>query len=174
MKHIVLLFSLALLAACSATPKFDQPSMGGPKLDLEEYFDGNLKAYGQFQDITGRVRDRFTVDIEGRFDGRVLTLVEDFDYSDGRKDQRIWKLTKTGPDTWDGWAEGVQTVAKGIEQDDRFNFTYVIEVPSVDGPLRLEFDDWLWRIDEDRVLNKAYLKRYGLPIGEVIIWFERI
>ena len=174
MRKLAALAFALMLTACNAVPTFEQPSLGGPKLDLEDYFEGRLTAYGQFQDITGKVRDRFTVDLEGRFDGEVLTLVEDFVYDDGREEQRIWRLTKTGDDTWDGRADGVFGVAKGIEDQDRFNFKYTIDLPNKDGgTTTVEFDDWLWRFDEKRVLNKAYVSRYGIRVGVVTIWFEK-
>jgi hypothetical protein len=71
-------------------------------LNIEEYFDGHVVATGQFQDTLGTVRRRFVVDIHGTWDGRTLTLVEDFVYEDKSTEQRIWKMAKTGPDTWTG------------------------------------------------------------------------
>ncbi|MEO0344297.1 MAG: DUF3833 family protein [Pseudomonadota bacterium] len=175
MRYIFVLFTLAILVGCKAVPTFEQPSLGGPKFDLEDYFRGNIKGYGQFQDITGKVRDRFEVDIATRWDGEVLTLVEDFVYADGRTEQRIWRLTKTGDDTWDGRAEGVAGVAKGVEDADRFNFQYTIDLKTRDGGTQtLQFDDWLWRFNETRVLNKAYVAAYGIRVGTVTIWFERL
>lgn len=35
------------------------------------------------------------------------------------------------------------------------------------------FDDWMWRLDDKRVLNRAYMKKFGLDVGEVIIFFEK-
>ena len=42
-----------------------------------------------------------------------------------------------------------------------------------DGTLRVTFDDWMWLLTEDRLLNRAYMKRYGVDIGDVIITFEK-
>ncbi len=37
----------------------------------------------------------------------------------------------------------------------------------------IQFDDWMWKLSDTRVLNRAYMKKYGVDIGEVIITFER-
>ena len=37
----------------------------------------------------------------------------------------------------------------------------------------MTFDDWMWLLSDDRVLNRAYMKRFGLDIGDVIIFFEK-
>lgn len=161
-----------LLAACSTGPSLDT-QLGGPDLVLEEYLGGPLVAYGQFQDRFGTVRRRFEVEIQGEWDGEVLTLVEDFTYDDGATERRVWRLTKSGADTWTGTAPGVIGRAVGEVRGDTFNWRYTIDLPVEGGTLRATFDDWLWRLDETRVLNRAYMSRFGVGIGEVIIFFEK-
>jgi hypothetical protein len=161
------------LAACTGKPSLDDEKLSDRKLKLEEFFDGRTKAYGQFQDVFGTVRRRFEVDITGTWDGKTLKLVEDFVYEDGSTEQRVWTLQKTGPDSWQGTAPGVLGIAKGEESGDTFNWTYQIDLPVPDGTLRVSFDDWMWLLSDKRVLNRAYMKRYGVNIGEVIITFEK-
>ena len=88
-----LLFVLpVLLAACAGTPSPRDPLLSDRKLDLEMFFDGDLVAHGQFQDILGTVRRRFEVRVRGDWDGTRLRLVEDFVYEDGATERRIWTL----------------------------------------------------------------------------------
>ena len=133
----------------------------------------DLGIIDQFQDVFGTVRRRFDVSINGTWDGETLKLVEDFSYADGTSEQRIWTLRKTGPQTWVGSAPGVIGQASGVEDGDTFNWVYTIDLPVPDGTLRVTFDDWMWQLGEKRVLNRAYMKRYGINIGEVIIFFEK-
>ena len=63
--------------------------------------------------------------------------------------------------------------ASGEERGDTFNWRYTIDLPVPDGTLRVSFDDWMWMLSENRVLNRAYMKKYGVDIGEVIISFEK-
>lgn len=170
----VLVFGMALLiAACTGKPGAEDPLLSDRKLNLEEFFDGRVVAQGQFQDVFGTVRRRFDVVIDGTWDGETLRLVEDFVYEDGSTEQRIWTLTKTGPDSWQGTAPGVIGIATGEERGDTFNWRYEIDLPVPDGTLRVTFDDWMWKLSEDRVLNRAYMKRFGVDIGDVIITFEK-
>ena len=168
-----------LLAACTGKPALDDPKLSDRALNLEEFFNGELVAYGQFQDVFGTVRRRFEVAIDGTWDGETLTLVEDFVYEDGATEQRVWTLRKTGPDSWSGTAPGVIGTAEGAERGDTFNWRYTIDlpIPAADGSvdtLRASFDDWMWLLSEDRLLNRAYMKRAGLDIGEVILTFEKL
>jgi hypothetical protein len=173
------LSAIALVAACTGKPSFDDPSLSTRELELEEFFDGRLIAYGQFTDVLGTVRRQFEVEIDGTWDGETLRLVEDFVYEDGSTEQRVWTLTQTGPETWQGTAPGVIGVATGEERGDRFYWTYEIDlpVPSADGTvetLRVTFDDWMWQFSDDRLYNRAYVQRYGFDIGDVNIWFEKL
>ena len=167
-----------LLAACAGKPSLQDASLSTRELELEEFFDGRLVAHGQFQDIFGTVRRQFVADIQGDWDGERLRLVEDFTYEDGSTEQRVWTLRKTGEETWEGTAPGVIGVATGEERGDRFNWRYTIDlpVPAADGTtdtVRVTFDDWMWLLTEDRLFNKAYMKRFGVDVGDVSIFFEK-
>lgn len=179
LKIVAALALIPLLAACTGKPALTDASLSTRELELEEFFDGQLVAHGQFQDIFGTVRRQFVAEIEGDWDGERLRLVEDFTYEDGSTEQRVWTLRKTGEETWEGTAPGVIGVATGVEKGDRFNWRYTIDlpVPAADGTaetLRVTFDDWMWLLTEDRLFNKAYMKRFGVDVGEVSIFFEKL
>jgi hypothetical protein len=174
MRNLILMLAVLLgLAACTGKPSLDDPKLSDDTLRIEEFFDGHVVAQGQFQDVFGTVRRRFNVDIDGTWDGQTLTLVEDFVYEDGSTERRIWKMTKTGPDTWTGSADGVLGAAKGQARGDTFNWNYRIDLPVPDGTLRVQFDDWLWKLGPTRVYNRGYMKKYGVDIGEVQITFDK-
>ena len=174
MRVAAVLIAFVLLVSCTGKPGPNDVLLSDQELNLEEFFDGRLKAYGQFQDVFGTVRRRFIVDIEGTWDGETLRLIEDFVYEDQSTERRIWSLEKTGPETWKGTAPGVIGVATGEERGDTFNWRYEIDLPVPDGTLRVTFDDWMWLLSETRLLNRAYMKRFGVDIGEVIITFEKL
>jgi Protein of unknown function (DUF3833) len=177
--HRIALSSLLVLAACTGKPSFNDASLSDRQLELEQFFAGNLVAHGQFQDVFGTVRRQFTVKIKGDWDGKRLRLVEDFVYEDGSLEQRVWTLVKTGDETWRGTAPGVVGEAVGVEQGDRFNWRYTIDlpVPAADGvgkTVRVTFDDWIWLQSDSRAFNRAYMKRYGVDVGDVSISFEKL
>ena len=96
MKLIAYLFTVLSLVGCSISPSLNDPKLSDKELSLEEFFDGEITAYGKFQDVLGNVSRRFTVDIKAEMTGKTLTLVEDFSYNDGTTEQRIWVLNKVG------------------------------------------------------------------------------
>lgn len=162
-----------MLVGCAGRPDLADPPLSTRDFELETFFDGHVVGYGQFQDRFGTVRRRFTVDVTGTWDGQTLTLDERFRYADGTTETRVWTLEQTGPETWAGSAPGVIGAAGGEERGDAFNWRYQIDLPVPDGTLRVQFDDWMWQLSETRVLNRAYMDKLGVEVGEVIIWFEK-
>ena len=174
MKPFLILSFAFFVAACAGKPSLQDPPLTQTEFELQDFFNGKSVAYGQFQDVFGTVRSRFAVEIEGTWDGETLTLIEDFVYEDGSTEQRIWTLTQTDEEAWTGTAPGVLGQAVGQEDGDRFNWAYTIDLPLRGGDtMRVTFDDWMWQLTEDRVLNKAYMSRFGVPLGEVTIIFEK-
>lgn len=174
MRKWIAVAAMLVVAACGR-PTLEQDKLSNKELNLEKYFAGRTVAYGQFQDRFGRVAQRFKVTIDGRWNGKILTLDERFAYSDGGTERRVWTLTKTGAQTWEGTADGVQGVATGEERGDTFNWRYTIDLPKRDGngSLRVSFDDWMWLMEDGRLLNKAYMSKAGVTLGVVTIFFEK-
>jgi len=173
LKLFKILVPVLLIASCGMKPSIEDDKLSDRKFSLEEFFDGETTAYGQFQDILGNVSRRFTVDITGSWDGSNLRLIEDFVYEDGSEEQRIWNLVKTSDNGWIGSADGVIGKAEGITSGDMFYWAYTIDLPTPDGKTRVSFKDYMWMLSETRVLNKAYMSKWGVPLGEVTIMFER-
>jgi len=164
---------LFLLGGCSSM-KLEDFANGTPQLRLEEYFAGRSRAWGIFQDRFGTVRRQFVVDITGTWDGTTLTLDEDFVYADGERSKRIWRLTKVGERRWEGRAADVIGTAQGEEAGNAFQFGYRMNLKVGDSTWAVRFDDWMFPIDEDVVLNSAQIYRWGIWIGTVQLSFRRV
>ena len=96
-----------------------------PPLDLFAYFDGRSRAWGIFEDRFGNLRREFTVDIVGRREGETgFVMEEDFVYSDGETEKRIWRLERKSTGVYEGHADGVIGVAQGRSAGNAFQFRY--------------------------------------------------
>ena len=73
---------------------------------LEGYFAGKTSAVGSFSAIDGAKR-KFTVDLRGKWNGKTLTLVEDFAYDNGERDRKTWRFEKIAKDKYRGTREDV-------------------------------------------------------------------
>lgn len=144
-----------------------------PTLVLEDYFAGQTRAWGIFEDRFGNLRRQFTVDIEGTWDGRTLTLVEDFFYADGEIDQRIWTLTKTGENTYEGTADDVTGIARGQTAGNAFTWSYNLDLQVGDRVWNVHFEDWMFLQEDNTLVNRAYVSKWGFQIGSATIFFQK-
>lgn len=142
-------------------------------LVLEEYFLGKTTAYGIFEDRFGKIRRTFKVDIQGTVEDNQLTLTEDFLYNDGERDQRVWVIDIIGGGNYRGTAGDVPGFATGTTAGNAFNWKYKVDL-SVDGKIwKVGFDDWMYLLEDNILINRAYVTRYGIRIGEVTISFNK-
>jgi hypothetical protein len=167
-----------LLASCSSIdPQVYRSEK--PELDLQRYFNGTLEGHGMFQDRSGQVQRRFVVTIKASWAGDVGTLDEDFLWSDGKREKRVWTLRKAAGDAtgtrWVGSAADVIGEARGVVSGNALNWTYTFDLKTDDGKrYEVAFDDWMFLIDERVMLNRAVMSFYGFRVGEVFISFRRL
>ena len=125
MKKLCALLLLTTLSACSSSP-IEQYRQLTPALDLKQFLNGDLEAWGQFQDRSGALVKRFHVDMTGTWQGNKGELVENFVYDDGTKQQRIWHLTDKGNGHYEGRADDVVGVAQGQIAGSVLNWHYTM------------------------------------------------
>ena len=144
-----------------------------PKLNIEEYFDGKVYAWGLFEDRFGVIKRQFLVEIDGTWDGETLRLEEEFLYNDGERDHRTWIIESTQPETYSGTAADVAGTATGISAGNTLNWRYELDLKVGDGTWRVKFDDWMVLQQGGVMLNRAYIKKWGLTLGTVTLSFMR-
>jgi hypothetical protein len=120
------------LAGCAA-PQASLYSAEKPVLQLHEYFNGKVDAWGVFTDRSGKVVKRFTVEMDCRWQGDQGVLDEAFVYSDGTKQRRVWQMTRLAGGRYTGRADDVVGTAQGEQAGNAFHWTYTLALP-VDGP----------------------------------------
>ena len=162
---------LALSGCASVDPSAYQAEK--PELDLKTYFNGTIDAHGIFQDRSGKVVKRFTVVMNCTWVGDTGTLDEDFTYSDGTTQKRVWTVRKVAPGRYVGTASDVVGEAVGTAAGNALNWRYTLALP-VDGRTwHVEFDDWMFLMDQRVMLNRAVMSKFGFRLGEVTLAFSR-
>lgn len=161
------------LAGC-AGPTVADHANERPVLDLQRYFNGHLLAHGMFLDRSGKVARRFVVRLQGRWSGADGVLDEQFEYSDGRRERRVWRLKKLDGGRYSGTADDVVGEAQGKSAGNALQWRYTLRLPVDDQVYDVDFDDWMVLIDERVMLNRAVMSKYGIRLGEVQLSFTKL
>ncbi len=144
-----------------------------PKADIKAFFNGPIKAWGIVQDWRGRVVNRFDVTMVGSWEGDEGTLEEDFVFYDGKTQKRTWKIKKLANGKYEGSAGDILGKATGGTSGSAVRWAYSMDVPVDDTTYRLKFDDWMWQMNDDVLINRSYMKKFGITVAELTLFMQK-
>lgn len=156
-----------------ASPQLSDYAAEKPAFDFRSYFDGRVLAHGMVSDRSGKVLRRFVATMQCSWVGDAGTLDEQFVYSDGERQHRVWRVQRLADGRYSAQADDVVGQAIGAQSGSAFNWRYTLRVPVNGSVYELNFDDWMHLIDERTVINRAVMSKFGLRVGEVTLSFSR-
>jgi len=110
------------------------------------------------------------LDLAQYFNG---TLDENFSWSDGTTSRRVWTITRVDATHYVGRADDVVGEAQGEAAGNALRWRYVLALP-VDGKVwNVDFDDWMFLIDDKIMLNRSAMSKFGFGLGEVTLSFTK-
>lgn len=142
-------------------------------LVLERAFRGRLRAEGRFTSRFGGQPRTLVAMMDGRWDGRVLTLVEDFAYSDGERERLTWRFTRLGEGRYSGTREDVIGTADIRNEGPALRLSYDAMVKTSLGRQRVHFEDVIVARPDGALHNTAVVSFFGLPAGDVDLLIRR-
>lgn len=169
LKYIALFLFSFLIIGCSSM-KLEDFNNTKPKFIPQEYFNGKLLAYGLVKDRSGKIIKTFKATIVGSWDDNgVGTLDEDFIYSDGSKQKRVWTLIPQKDGTFIGRANDIVGDSILRVNGNTLMIDYTMEVPYNDSTINIDVKDWLHLQEDGVVLNHSKMKKFGFTVGELVI-----
>lgn len=166
--HLIAAGLIATLSGC-AGQNIDDYAKLEPKMDMRQFFNGEIEGWGSVFDWAGKQNTRFTVNIKAYWTGNNGTLEEDFVYDDGRKDRRVWSVAMNDNGTFSAKAHDVIGEAAGVQKGNAVNMSYLLRIPRGKSTIDLSMDDWMYLIDSKTVLNRTAMRKYGIQVGELTL-----
>ena len=173
MKKILGLILSIILTGCVNNMKPTDFKNQKPRLIIENYLSGNVKAYGILQNRSGKVTRQFVADLKGKWNENQLILDEKFNWSDGEIQTRQWKIKKIDDHNYEGTAEDVVGKARGYSYGPAFKFEYVLLVPIKGKNIKITFDDWIFKQDDNIAINRATMTKFGFKVAELTVMFKK-
>ena len=173
MQKALLLILILLLSGCANNMKPTDFKDQKPRLIIEDFLSGNVKAWGILQNRSGKVIRQFSADLNGKWDGKQLILDEKFNWTDGEIQLRKWKINKIDEHNYEGTAADVVGTARGYSYGPAFKFEYVLLVPVKGKEIKITFDDWIFKQDDNVAINRAIMKKFGFKVAELTVTFVK-
>lgn len=168
--NIALLIAFIFTPGCSSIDVEDYKNEK-PELVLENYLNGTFDAYGLFIDRKGKATRRMHVVMKASWTGEDGILDEDFTWSDGEKQKRIWRLKKISPTEYEGRADDVVGVARGKVSGNAFHWEYTLAVNVNGSVYNFSFDDWMYLMNDQVLINRAEMSKFFFTLGRINIVF---
>ena len=164
---------MMVLSGCSSA-KVEDYAANTPVLDLRDYLNGDIDAWGMFIDNSGKADPMFEVQMNASWEGNIGTLREHFLYNDGTTQDRVWTLNFTDDHNFTATAADVVGVAVGTQSGNAANIKYVLSVKTKGGKTYdMSMDDWLYRMNDNLVINRNEMRKFGIKVGELVISFQK-
>ena len=160
-----------LLGSCSVN--LTDYTQDKESFDIKKYFSGDVIAWGILQDYTHKVSRRFCVEINGSWQKNKGVLAEKFYFNDGEISYRNWQLTRNKNGTYTGTAEDVVGTAIGKHKGFAFQLKYNLLLKVKDETYQVSMDDWMFKLDEYRVINKTSISKFGVNVANVTLFFDK-
>ena len=172
---ILLLILVLFITSCSLNNSMKPEDFKDkqPRLIIEEYLSGNVKAWGVLQNRSGKVTRQFSAMLNGKWDGKELILDEKFNWDDGEVQNRQWQINKIDEHHYEGTAGDVVGTAKGFSYGPAFKFEYVLLVPFKGRKIKITFDDWIFMQDKKVAINKAKMTKFGIRVADLTVVFVK-
>ena len=149
------------------------PIATGEPFQLTTFLHGHTKAWGVFEDRFGRLRRLFEVDMQGGWQDGVFVLDERFAYDDGRVEQRTWRVKPLSAGRFEATCTECVGAAYGESANGmiRMSYTFRLKLPS--RTVTVDFEDRLYRMSPRTAVNRATVRKWGVRLGELSLFFER-
>ena len=174
--NLILLIIIAqFITSCSSNSSMKPEDFKDkqPRLIIEEYLAGEVKAWGILQNRSGKVTRQFSAILNGKWDGTQLILDEIFNWDDGEVQKRQWKINKIDDHNYEGTAGDVVGKAKGFSYGPAFKFEYVLLVPVKGKEIKITFDDWIFKQGDRVAINRATMTKFGIKVAELTVVFVK-
>lgn len=143
------------------------------KIDLKLFFSGDIEGWGALFDFNGRQIRSFKVRIKGTWNNNEGQLQEWFEFDDGEKTERVWDIVFVNNKFFKGKAHDIIGDANGEQNGNAVNINYTLQVPYKDSNINLKMDDWMYLIEDDLILNRTSMKKFGLKVGEIMLFMKK-
>ena len=165
------LVSLALPSCTNVTPNDYAKEI--PKFHFNKFLQGTLTGWGIYQDRDGHVAKRFRIDMTADWKGNEGKFIERFSFNDGTKQIREWELTRIDDHHYIGKANDSIGSGKGEVRGNTMHWNYTIRTETDSGTYDLDYDYWMYLIDDKTLINRATLSKFGFKLGDIAVTFHK-
>lgn len=183
-KFSLLLTSLVAINSCAVLDKFMQKNNAplqpltylekAPKVNVKDFFDGDLEGFAIIQDANGKIENSFIVKVDGKWEENKGTVRHNYIYNGGKKDSRTWLITVNDPENYTAIGHDFIAPGQGRQFGNASQVIYTLTYPYKDKKEKIDFEDNLYLVDENSAIIISEMKLNKNLVGKSIISLKKV
>ena len=141
--------------------------------DIREFLNGDMLAEGMIYGFSGNLESTFIASFEGSWEGNDGTLIENFNFSSGKKQIRRWRLKVLDDGTIEGTAPDVIGKANGRQMGSAVKLEYKLKLSPELGGHAINVIDWMHLMENGTIINRSEFRKFGVKVGELVATFRK-
>jgi hypothetical protein len=151
-------------------------SASSTHFEPDTYFTGHVRSWGVMENRSGEPRRKFTTDSVGKKEANGDTMIRQvFTHQDGSTQERIWHVHKVDSHHFEGTANDVVGVAKGVADGNVFRWEYTIALKPGNPLANVHLRQWMYQPEgNSNLFTRVLVTKWGLKVGQVTESFEKL
>lgn len=146
-----------------------------PLLDPVTFFGGHTTSAGVMENRSGAPTQRVTTQTNGHAEGDTLRLEQDLEFSDGKKQQRSWRIRRIDPHHFEATANDIVGTARGEAYGNAFHWSFTLALSPGNPLANVTMSQWMYLQPDGRTLiNHTTIRKFGLVLAQVTEQFRQL
>lgn len=169
---LLFLSTLFLLSAACRSMAPQNFTEAAPRFEPLKFFEGPTHSWGVVENPRGNPIRTFRADLMGRRIGSELEISQKFTWSDGRIEERTWRVRRIDEHRYEATANDVVGRSSGEAFGNVFRWKYTVAGAT---PLtNLRFHLWMYlQEDGETMINRVNITKFGVTVARTTEYFRR-
>jgi len=141
--------------------------------DLRQFLSGDLEVFGVACDYSKSIREVFYISVNVVWNGNEGHLQEQMNYESGKEEKRIWDYKFQDNQNYTATGTNVVGAATGKQEGNGATLNYSFITPYGFITMHLSMDDKWFLIDQNTAVNRIFMKKFGMKVGEVMMLVKK-
>lgn len=171
---VFLLTSCELLQQKKPDPQISYLSQG-PRMDMQQFFEGDIEAFAIVQDAQGKIIKSYTSKVYGEWDENKGLVKKKFYFNNGKKDSRTWLVTDNKNNTFDAVGHDMAEPARGKQMGNALQMLYALYVKENGLKTKVRFEDSYYLVNKNAMIATSIAKNTrGKVISKSTISLKKV
>ena len=148
--------------------------VAAPLFCVEQYFQGEINVSGIFRQRFSSKPKQFCANIICEGNAERLILNEMMTLEGSVEQRRVWNINKVASNTYEGRADDMVGIAKGVCRGNSIRWSYEMLLPYRNRLFRAKFDDQMFLLPTGMLLNIVSIRKLSFEVATLVAAYNKV